>query len=105
MYQIVARQVAKKWNKNKNCLLVVGATYPDELRKVRRIAGDEMTFLVPGIGAQGGDLEKTLRAGLNSKKQGLIITSSRGVIFAKNPREAAKKLRDSINFFRMSKLA
>ena len=105
LYLFVARPVAYKWNKNKNCLLVGGATYPDELRKVRRIAGDEMTFLVPGIGAQGGDLEKTLRAGLNSKKQGLIITSSRGVIFAKNPREAAKKLRDSINFFRMSKLA
>ena len=77
-------------------MLVVGATYPDELKQVRKIVGD-MTILVPGIGAQGGDLEATLRAGLNSKKQGLMINSSRGIIFAKNPREEAKKLRNEIN--------
>ena len=98
LYQIVAENVTKKWNKNKNCMLVVGATYPDELRQVRKIVGD-MTLLVPGIGAQGGDLEATLKAGLNSKKQGLIINSSRGIIFAKNPREEAEKLRDEINKF------
>jgi orotidine-5'-phosphate decarboxylase len=96
LYKIVAKNVAKKWNRNKNCLLVVGATYPDELRKVRKIVG-EMTLLVPGIGAQGGDLKATLRAGLNSKKQGIIINSSRGIIFAENPREEARKLRNEIN--------
>lgn len=98
LYQIVAENIAKKWNKNRNCLLVVGATYPQELREVRKIVGD-MTLLVPGIGAQGGDLEATLSAGLNSKKQGLIINSSRGIIFAKNPRDEAMKLRNSINKF------
>lgn len=77
-------------------MLVVGATYPDELKQVRKIVGD-MTLLVPGIGAQGGDLEATLRAGLNSKKQGIIINSSRGIIFANNPREEAMKLRNEIN--------
>lgn len=96
LYKIVAENVAKKWNKNKNCMLVVGATYPDELKEVRKIVGD-MTLLVPGIGAQGGDLEATLKAGLNSKKAGLMINSSRGIIFAQNPREEAEKLRNSIN--------
>lgn len=98
LYKLVAKNVAKKWNINKNCMLVVGATYPEELRQVRKIVGD-MTLLVPGIGAQGGDLEATLKAGLNSKKQGLMINSSRGIIFAKNPREEAEKLRNSINKF------
>lgn len=96
LYKIVAENVVKKWNKNKNCMLVVGATYPDELKEVRKIVGD-MTLLVPGIGAQGGDLEATLKAGLNSKRQGLMINSSRGIIFAENPRDEAMKLRNSIN--------
>lgn len=98
LYQIVAEKVAKKWNRYKNCMLVVGATYPNELKQVRKIVGD-MTLLVPGIGAQGGDLEATLKAGLNSKKRGLMINSSRGIIFAENPREEAKKLKDEINKF------
>ena len=98
LYKIVAKNVSNKWNVNKNCMLVVGATYPDELKEVRKIVGD-MTLLVPGIGAQGGDLEATLKAGLNSKKQGLIINSSRGIIFAANPRDEAMKLRNEINKF------
>ena len=98
LYKIVAKNVASKWNSNKNCMLVVGATYPDELKQVRKIVGD-MTLLVPGIGTQGSDLEATLKAGLNSKKRGLIINSSRGIIFAKNPREEAMKLRNDINKF------
>lgn len=96
MYEYVAYQVTNKWNKNKNCSLVIGATYPDELKEVRKIVGD-MTFLVPGIGAQGGDLEATLKAGLNSKKEGLIIASSRSIIFSRNPRDEAMKLRNEIN--------
>lgn len=99
LYKIVAKKVVKDWNKNKNCMLVVGATYPKELKEVRKIAGD-MTFLVPGIGAQGGDVEKTVKAGLNSKKAGMIINSSRGIIFAQNPREEAMKLRTEINKYR-----
>jgi len=100
LYQIIAKNVAKKWNKNNNCLLVVGATYPDELKKVREIVGEEMWILVPGVGAQGGDLEATLKAGLNKKGKGLIINSSRGIIFSKNPRQEAKNLRERINRFR-----
>ena len=81
MYKIVAKKVSTEWNKLGNCMMVIGATYPEELAEVRKIAGD-MTFLVPGIGAQGGDVEKTVKAGLNSKGTGMIINSSRGIIFA-----------------------
>ena len=87
--------------------MVTGATYPEELAEIRKIAGD-MTFLVPGVGAQGGDVEKTVKAGLNSKKAGLIISSSRGIIFASNgpdfaekAREESLKLRDEINKYRV----
>lgn len=96
LYRIVAKTVIKKWNTNNNCLMVVGATYPKELAEIRKLAGD-MTFLVPGIGAQGGDIKKTVQAGLNSKKAGMIINSSRGIIFAKDPRTEAQQLRDEIN--------
>ncbi len=99
VWEKVAKNVASEWNKNKNCLLVVGATYPEELKKVREIVG-EMTLLVPGIGAQGGDVEKTVKAGLNSAKAGMIINSSRGIIFAENPGLEAQKLRDEINKYR-----
>ena len=95
LWQIVAEKVAKDWNKNNNCMLVVGATYPQEMKKIRALVGD-MTFLVPGIGAQGGDLEEVVRAGLNSEGLGLIINSSRGIIFSDNPKEEAKKLCEEI---------
>lgn len=80
-------------------MLVVGATYPDEMREVRMIAGD-MTFLVPGVGAQRGDVMATLKAGKNSAGRGLIISSSRAVIFAESPKGEAQKLRDLINSYR-----
>ncbi len=95
IYQVVAEHVAKQWNKNGNCAVVVGATYPEELQKVREIVGD-MPILVPGIGAQGGDLQNTLKNGLNSQKQGLIISSSRGIIFAPDPRKATQDLHSQI---------
>ena len=93
LYKIVAENVTKKWNKNNNCLLVVGATYPKELAEVRKIVGD-MTLLIPGIGVQGGDLKASLKAGLNSQKQGLIINSSRGIIFASHEKDFVEKARD-----------
>lgn len=99
IWQIVAEKVKNEWNRNENCLLVVGATYPQETAKVREIVGD-MTFLMPGIGAQGGEVESAVKAGLNSQKKGLIINSSRGIIFSQNPKEEALKLRDEINKYR-----
>lgn len=97
LYEIVAQKVSREWNTNNNCLLVVGATYPNELKKVRKIVGDDMWFLVPGIGAQGGDIKQTVLAGQNIKGTGMIINSSRGIIFSKNSRQEAQKLRDEIN--------
>ena len=96
LWSIVAQTVCEQWNEHGNCMLVTGATYPDELKRVREIVGD-MTLLVPGIGAQGGEVERTVLAGLNSQRKGLIISSSRGIIFAENPGEEARKLRDQIN--------
>lgn len=83
LYQQVAENAANKWNDNNNVLLVVGATYPEELANIRNIVG-EMPLLIPGIGAQGGDVAATLKAGLNKNSQnsGLIISSSRGIIYA-----------------------
>jgi orotidine-5'-phosphate decarboxylase len=95
LYQHVARHVEKEWNENGNCCLVVGATYPKELAEIRAIVGD-MPLLIPGIGAQGGDLAATVKAGMNSKGNGMIINSSRGIIYAYNPRGEAKKLNDDI---------
>lgn len=102
----VADRVATKWNANGNCLLVVGATYPDDLAQVRQLAGD-MTILVPGIGAQGGDIEAALKAGLNSDGKGLIINSSRAILYASDGEDfaeaagaAATKMRDEINQYR-----
>jgi orotidine-5'-phosphate decarboxylase len=92
LYLHIAKKVSEEWNTNGNCLLVVGATYPDELSEVRAVAKD-MTFLVPGIGAQGGDIKKTLVAGLNSQHAGLIINSSRGIIFASDGKDFASRAR------------
>ena len=72
LWQIVAEKVSKEWNKNDNCMLVVGATYPKEMKTIREIVGD-MTFLVPGIGAQGGDLEAVMKNGLNSEEEKNLI--------------------------------
>jgi len=90
LYEHIAQHVATQWNSKGNCMLVVGATYPQEIKTVRSIVGD-MTLLVPGIGAQGGDLEKTLQGGLNREGMGLIINSSRGIIFASHGADFAQR--------------
>ncbi len=99
LWQIVAERVRDTWNARGNCMLVAGATYPDELAQIRGIVGD-MPLLVPGIGAQGGDVAATVRAGLDSQGRGMIINSSRGIIFAADPAAEARALRDSINQYR-----
>lgn len=81
LYQLVAYRVSREWNYNGNCAVVAGATYPDELAQIRKIVGD-MAILIPGIGTQGGDLEATVRAGANARKQGMIINGGSAVIFA-----------------------
>lgn len=102
LYQVVAEHVANEWNENGNCGLVVGATYPDELKQVRAVAKD-LPILIPGIGAQNGDLAKSVAAGKDSRGRGMIISTSRAVIFASNgtdfadaARTKAQELHDAI---------
>ena len=106
LYQYVAHRAAKAWNEKGNCCLVVGATYPHELADVRGIVGG-MPILIPDIGAQSGDVEKTVAAGKNSHGTGMIIGSSRGIIYASDgadypnaARRETKRLRDQINQYR-----
>ena len=77
----VARKAFTEWNTNNNVGLVVGATYPEEIRQVRELVGN-MPLLVPGIGAQGGDLEAVVKAGIDANKNGLMINASRSIIYA-----------------------
>jgi orotidine-5'-phosphate decarboxylase len=101
LYRRVAERAAGHWNTHRNLMLVVGATYPREMADLRR-AHPEVPFLVPGIGAQGGDLEATLAAGLDGNGAGLLINSSRGIIYAGGGSagaigEAAAELHSAIN--------
>ena len=106
LYAIVAQKAAQDWNGNGNVALVVGATFPEQLKKVRNIVG-EMPILVPGVGSQGGDVEAAVRAGLTPSGAGIIVNASRSIIyasdgenFAEAAREAANSLRETINSFR-----
>lgn len=106
LYLRLAKLIAEEWNANGNVMLVAGATFPGELGAIRKAAGD-MPLLVPGIGAQGGDLEGVLKNGLTAEKTGLVINSSRGIIFASNGDDfasaaaaAALDLKNKINRFR-----
>jgi orotidine-5'-phosphate decarboxylase len=101
LYRRVAARAAADWNGQRNLMLVVGATCPREMAELRR-AHPDLTFLVPGIGAQGGDLDAILAAGLDSRGAGLLISSSRNIIYAgggspKAIGEAAAALRTAIN--------
>ena len=103
LYGEVSKHVSELWNGLGNCGLVTGATYPGELKEIRRVVGD-MPILIPGVGTQGGDLEQAVKNGVNSRGDGIIINSSSGILykstgsdFAEAAREEAKRLRDEIN--------
>src|SRR5699024_1038930 len=106
LYLKVAETIASRWNTHGNCALVAGATFPEELGRIREKIGD-MPLLVPGIGAQGGDVEAVLKNGLTGTGAGLVISSSRAILYAGNgadyadaARTAARTLRDDINLHR-----
>ncbi len=108
LYQHVAKLVADKWNHNGQCALVVGATFPEEIAQVRALVGD-MPLLIPGIGAQGGDIEATVRAGRTAAGTGMMINSSRAILYAKPAdgedfaqaaRRVADETRKAINAYR-----
>jgi orotidine-5'-phosphate decarboxylase len=104
LYQRVARLASSQWNKTGQLGLVVGATFPEEIAKVREIVG-EMPLLIPGIGAQGGDIPATVQAGTvpNAPGIGMIINSSRAILYASQDgnfadaaRQAAIATRDAL---------
>ena len=102
LYETIARLAVDDWSTKGEVALVVGATVPDELRRVRSIVGD-LPLLVPGIGAQGGDVLATVRAGADSTGYGMMINSSRAVLYAGSgpdwidaTRRAAEVTRDEI---------
>ena len=106
LYERVARLVAEDWNTTGQCALVVGATFPAEISRVREITGD-MPLLVRGIGAQGGDIEATVKAGRPADGTGLMVNSSRAILyagkdenFAAAARQAALDTREAINRYR-----
>jgi len=107
LYQHVAEKVAREWNTHGNCSLVVGATWPAQLKQVRAIVGDDVPFLVPGVGAQGGDVEAVVTNAKNADGTGLMVSSSRAILYASKGEDyaaaaanAARELRDQINRFR-----
>lgn len=106
LYQHVAEKIAREWNGHGNCALVVGATWPEQLREVRTIVGN-VPFLVPGVGAQGGDVEAVVTNAKTADGTGLIISSSRAILYASKSDDyaeaaahAARDLRDEINRYR-----
>jgi len=109
LYLRVAERVARDWNIHGQCGLVVGATYPAELAAVRARVGDAMPLLVPGIGAQGGDVPATVAAGCNAAGTGMMINSSRAILYAATQGDwrqaaarAARATRDAINVARQT---
>ena len=107
LYQHVAHVVARDWNMHGNCALVVGATWPAQLREVRAIVGDALPILVPGVGAQGGDVDAVVSNAKSADGTGLMVSSSRAVLYASSAGDyaeaaaiAARTLRDRINTHR-----
>jgi len=96
LWETVAARVSADWDVEGSCMLVVGATYPEEMRRIRVVA-PEVPFLVPGVGAQGGDVATVVAAGLDARGKGLLISSSRGILFSDDPASAARTLRDEID--------
>ena len=94
LYELVA-QKARIWNENGNAGVVAGATKPEELEGIRKIIGDDMPILIPGVGAQGGDLEKSLKNGANKDGRLAIINVSRSVLYASRDKDYVDRSRQS----------
>jgi orotidine-5'-phosphate decarboxylase len=95
LYMHVAEKAAS-WNKDNNCGLVVGATYPEQLAEIRGASGD-MPILIPGVGAQGGDLEKAVLGGTAQFRKPALINVSRSVLYASNGEDFAKASRSVVD--------
>jgi orotidine-5'-phosphate decarboxylase len=109
LYQVVAELTARRWNSRGNCGLIVGATYPADLAAVRAIVAD-LPLLVPGVGAQGGDVAQAVANGQTRAGTGLIMSSSRAILYASSgedfalaARAATQRLRTEINACRTAR--
>jgi orotidine-5'-phosphate decarboxylase len=99
LYEKVAALAAQRWNTNGNCLLVMGATWPQQMTRIRSMIGD-MPLLVPGVGAQGGDVEQLVKAGQTAAGSGLIVNSSRAILYASQARDFAEAARNETEALR-----
>jgi len=111
LYEVVAELARDRWNERGNVGLVVGATFPGELGRIRQLC-PRLPFLLPGVGAQGGDVAAAVRNALDEEGAGFIINSSRQILYASSDRDyaraarrAAETLRDEINRQREAALA
>lgn len=100
LYERVVRLAAHDWNARGNVGLVAGATSPDELRRIRSLAGQDVLLLVPGVGAQGGTAEHAIRFGANENGDNAIVNASRSILYSGDPGRAASDLRDDLNKWR-----
>lgn len=99
LWQMLVERVATEWNENQNCMIVVGATLPTDIKKARELVGD-MPILIPGISMHGNALKRVVENGVNSSGGSLVLSSSRSIIFADDPGPTARRLRDEINQYR-----
>ena len=97
-YYLYLAQTIKKWNYD-NIGIFVGATYPKEMQDLRTLFPDKI-FLSAGLGAQSAEIKKAVKAGINSEKSGTVFNASRSILYAKNPRQEAEKLKEDINKYR-----
>jgi orotidine-5'-phosphate decarboxylase len=96
LWMTVAKKVLTEWNREGNCGFVMGATCPRELSALRKLA-PKIPILMPGVGAQQGDIEAAVAAGVDSEGLGLHVSSSRDIIFSENPTDSVRKLREQVN--------
>ena len=90
-------KLAKEWNAHGNVGLVAGATFPEELRRIRQLAGPDMLLLIPGVGAQGGTAEHAIRFGGNAFGDNAIVNASRSILYSRDPAEATRALKEELN--------
>lgn len=95
LYKVLAQQVVETFGSNENVGIVVGATYPKELEEIRAIVGD-MLILIPGAGAQGGDVQAAVKAGMNSKQEGIILNFSRSILYASSEDDFAERASEEL---------
>ena len=96
VWEVVAECICREWNMHNNCMLVVAANYPDELKRARKLV-DEMTLLILGVGTQSESIHRAVAAGMNAEHKGMILNCSGSIIFAEDPHAVARQMQEEIN--------